>query len=256
MMGYRLSRTGIARHPFYLTHIGAGLWSVEELCYYVCTNPALVDETVMNAQLVRWIAEEFRLTSIAIGMERSIRAGGKISDVFLPLLRGTGYLDAQELRRFTRLLTALEEGSAAMRLKMKGDALFRNHRYGEAITTYQQAQDQIRPEERALETQILHNRGCALMQLLAFEEAYRAFRDALEIENNPVRLRTCLLAAGLARPSEQLASVAGELGASEDILLLVRETLDGAALSDVELPGDPYAALEDIRSRYHSESGT
>jgi hypothetical protein len=46
------------------------------------------------------------------------------------------------------------------------------------------------------------------------------------------------------------------VGASEDILLLVRETLDGAALSDVELPEDPYAALEDIRSKYHSESGT
>ena len=255
MIGYRLSRTGVARHPFYITHIGVGLWSLEELCYYVCTNPALVDDTMLNEQLVRWIAGEFRLTTIALSMERGIRNGAKVSEILLPLLRGTGYLDAQELKRYMRTLTAMEEGSASLRLKMKGDALARNRRYGEAVSAYRQAADQAKPEERKLLASVMHNMGTVLMRLLSFEEACSAFQEAYDIESTDERLRTLLLAVGLAKPEEQFLYKAEELGAEEELVMLVWETLDTARLADTDIPEDLHGALENILFVYHQEAG-
>lgn len=255
MIGYRLSRTGVACHPFYITHIGVGLWSVEELCYYVCANPALVDDTMLNEQLVRWLAGEFRLTTIALSMERGIRNGAKVSEILLPLLRGIGYLDAQELKRYMRTLTAMEEGSASLRLKMKGDALARNRRYGEAVSAYRQAADQAKPEERKLLASVMHNMGTVLMRLLSFEEACLAFQEAYDIESTDVRLRTLLLAVGLAKPEEQFLYKAEEMGADEDLLMLVWETLDTARLADIDVPEDLHGALENILFVYHQEAG-
>lgn len=256
MIGYRLSRTGTARNPFYITHIGAGLWSVEELCFYICTNPALIDGTVLNDLLVRWLAEEFRLTTIALSMEKGIRGRAGTADIVIPLLRGTGYLDARELKQFMKVLAALDEGGPSLRLKMKGDALARNHRYGEAVAIYTQGADQAKPDERRLLASIFHNRGTALMQLLQFEEGFESFREACLIEATPGRCRDCLMAALLANPEADLEAVAMDLGADEEVLFEAMEAVEEAEKAPQGAEGDTLSQLEFIRSSYHQEAGT
>ncbi len=255
MIGYRLSRTGLAKNPFPVTHIGIGLWSVEELCYYICTNPALVDSTLLNYSLTRWLAEEFHLTDIALAVERQIRKDAKSADIVLPLLRGTGYLDARELARFTAQLDSMAAGGVAMRLRMKADALLRNRRYGEAISAYEQAASYAQKYSAPFRAALHHNRGVALTRLLSYEEAYRAFREALSLEDTKERRRTCLLAAGLAKPSEKLILEAEAIGADDEMLHEVRSLLDAASSVNVAMPEDPVRELERIRHDYHTEAG-
>lgn len=256
MIGYHLSRTGVTAHPFYISHIGIGLTSVEELCYFICQYPALVDETVLNQKLTRWLAEEFRLNAPALAMERGIRRSAGLEDILPPFMRDVGYLDAGEQKAFRRILEALETGGAALRLKMKGDALVRNRRFGEAAAAYTQAENAVRQGEEKLHASILHNKGVALMQLLSYEEAYRAFRAALALEDTPERKRVLLIAAGIAKPRALLLPEADEIGADPDTVKLVEETLDAAAGAEIEIPEDLPAALESIRSAYHREAGT
>jgi hypothetical protein len=97
--------------------------------------------------------------------------------------------------------------------------------------------------------------GTALMRLLSFEEACLAFQEAYDIENTDVRLRTLLLAVGLAKPEEQFLYKAEEMGADEDLLMLVWETLDTARLADMDVPEDLHSALENILFVYHQEAG-
>jgi hypothetical protein len=138
---------------------------------------------------------------------------------------------------------------------MKGDALARNRRYGEAVSAYRQAADQAKPEERKLLASVMHNMGTVQMRLLSFEDACLAFQEAYDIENTDVRLRTLLLAVGLAKPEEQFLYKAEEMGADEDLLMLVWETLDTTRLADIDVPEDLHAALENILFVYHQEAG-
>ena len=255
MIGYHLSKTGLAGKPFPVSHIGIGLWSVEELCFYIIHNPALADDTLLNTSLTRWLSEEFNLTDVALSMERQIRAQGKIADIVLPLLRGTGYLDAQEIRRFTSVLDRMNAGGVPVRLKMKADALSGNRRYGEAVACYEQAAELAPGADAAFRASVHHNRGAALMQMLLYEEGYAAFREAYLLEKTVQRKRCCLLAAALARPSSSFLSEAEFLEADADLVRETEAILRSAQALPLTVPEDLMKEMDRIRMEYHKEAG-
>ncbi len=250
MIGYRLSRTGVAKHPYYISLLGIGLWSVEELCYFLVHNPALIDDSITCQGLVRWLAEEFHMTDTALAMERSMKLGADTGEVLLPLLRDSGYLETHEIRAFTKRLQTMAAGGASLLLKMKGDALTRNKKYREAVAVYIQAEENTKKGNAKALSSILHNRGVALMQLLSYEEAYRAFRRAAALDDTPQRRRTCLLAAGLAKPRDLFIEEAEEIGADDAMVEEVMRTLDELASQSAAPPVDPYKELARIRREY------
>ena len=255
MIGYRLSRTGVAGHPFYISSLGIGLWSVEELCYFLYENPALIDESVVGGSLTRWLTEEFHMNSTVLVMERSMKNGAGMGEILLPLFRAAGYLEPFEIRSFQKRLQTMASGGAPLQLKMMGDALARNRKYGEAVSVYSQAEENTRKGETKLLASILHNRGYALMQLLHYEEAYRAFRRAFALEETPKRKRDCLLAAALAKPREVFYDEAEELEAGKEMIREVLDTVDSFAVPPVTPPADLLKELQRIRQEYHSEAG-
>ena len=46
-----------AKHPYEISRIHTRISTLEELCYYLCNNLYLIDYTIMNEQLCRWIAD-------------------------------------------------------------------------------------------------------------------------------------------------------------------------------------------------------
>ena len=255
MNGYRLSRTGLAGHPYYVSSLGIGLWSVEELCYFLYQNPALIDNSVVGSSLTRWLAEEFHMNNTVLVMERSMKNGAGMGEVLMPLLRDSGYFEPHEIRSFSKKLQTMAAGGTSVLLKMKGDALARNRKYGEAVSVYLQAEENTRKGETKLLASILHNRGFALMQLLHYEEAYRAFRRAFALEETTARKRDCLLAAALAKPREIFYEEAGELEADRELIREVLQTIDSFAAPAVTPPEDLLGELQRIRREYHSEAG-
>ncbi len=252
---YRLSRTGVARHPYYISLLGIGLWSVEELCYFIIHNPALADDSLINPALTRWLVEEFHMNTTALAMEKGMKSGAPSGDILLPLLRDSGYLDATEVRLFVKQLQNMEAGGKSMLLAMKGDALLRNRKYGAAIRVYQEAEEHARRGDPAFLAQILHNRGVALMQLLNFEEACRVFRKAALLDETRERVKTALLSAGLSMPRERFFEEAGSIGGDRQLLEEVTGILDSIQAEPSLLPADIKSELKRIRRDYHREAG-
>ncbi|MEI3491121.1 MAG: hypothetical protein V8Q73_03890 [Blautia sp.] len=58
MSGYILCQTQKAKIPYYIENISTNVYSLEELCYYFYHNLYLVDETILNEHLCRWLQEE------------------------------------------------------------------------------------------------------------------------------------------------------------------------------------------------------
>lgn len=54
-----------AKHPYEITRIHKRIYTIEELCYYLCNNLYLIDYTIINEQLCRWIRDELELVSLA-----------------------------------------------------------------------------------------------------------------------------------------------------------------------------------------------
>ena len=47
-----------AAHPYEITRIHCKIFTMEELCYYLCNNLYLIDYTIMNEQLCGWLEED------------------------------------------------------------------------------------------------------------------------------------------------------------------------------------------------------
>ena len=70
-----------AAHPYEITRIHCRIFTIEELCYYLCNNLYLIDYTIMNEQLCSWLEDELGMTRSGRKSERCAQASricGKI----------------------------------------------------------------------------------------------------------------------------------------------------------------------------------
>ena len=65
MSGYILCKTPMASVPYYIKNVGTNIYSIEELCYYLYQNLYLVDESLMNVGLCKWVGRELRMKELA-----------------------------------------------------------------------------------------------------------------------------------------------------------------------------------------------
>ena len=59
MSGYILCQIKKAERPYFIENISTNIYSIEELCYYFCNNLYLIDYTIVNERLCRWIGVRF-----------------------------------------------------------------------------------------------------------------------------------------------------------------------------------------------------
>lgn len=255
MIGYHLSQTGLARHPLYIRRIGINLWSVEELCYYVYTWPALLDEDILSLRLTRWLTEEFNLTGTSIRMEQGLKKGESLADFLMPLFQDTGYLDAVSLRSFSRELAALSEASRAVRLKKMGDALVDNGRFGEAEAVYRRAEE-AGEKDPAFRAAVLHNCGAAAARLMEYEEAKRLFLMAVRLNPKPRYLRSLLAAMRLSMPEERYLEEAAAFTDDDALILEVQEETESMRREVERVIPEEEPDLGLLRKDYHRASGT
>lgn len=46
------------------------IYTIEELCYYICNNLYLIDYTIVNERLCRWVGDELELPKLAEELRR------------------------------------------------------------------------------------------------------------------------------------------------------------------------------------------
>ena len=48
-----------ARQPYVISRVHMKIYTIEELCYYICNNLYLIDYTIINQQLCDWIGRNW-----------------------------------------------------------------------------------------------------------------------------------------------------------------------------------------------------
>ena len=117
-----------AKQPYEITRIHRKIYTIEELCYYLCNNLYLIDYTIMNEQLCDWLEEELSLTELAQNLRQSLKQHGSVEQFVVTILAYASIYTTTELRRIQNVLEQLKNQKEIERKKYKADNLFRERR--------------------------------------------------------------------------------------------------------------------------------
>ena len=71
-----------AAHPYEISRIHCKIYTIEELCYYLCNNLYLIDYTIMNEQLCNWLDEELGLSALSEQLREMMQMHGSVENLY------------------------------------------------------------------------------------------------------------------------------------------------------------------------------
>lgn len=125
-----------AKHPYEIARVHKRIYTIEELCYYLCNNLYLIDYTIMNEQLCRWIAEELELEDLSENLMDLIKNNSSVEQFVLDVLNDARIYTQVELAHIQNVLEKLRNQKEVERQKYKADCLMESGELESAILVY------------------------------------------------------------------------------------------------------------------------
>lgn len=259
MSSYILCQTKMAEKPYYIENISTNIYSIEELCYYLYHNLYLVDHTIINEGLCKWLEEELGLSRLAAKLRPYLGKFAAAEDILYPVFKEINYLTYEELRVLNGKISKLNTEEPSVREKKKGDALVENGMYVNAIHVYQkllEKKESLKGRQELLES-TEHNLGCAYSYLFQMEKALECFFKAYEIRKSEKELKAYLLAYRSIRTPREYESRVKELHPEEGILKEIKEALAHFSREPENKikSGEINQMLESFIREYHRSTG-
>lgn len=125
-----------AKHPYEISRIHRRIYTIEELCYYLCNNLYLIDYTIINEQLCKWIGEELELSELADLLLDLLKNHSSVEQFVLQILNSSRIYTQGELAHIQNVLEKLKNQKEVERQKFKADCLFESGELESAILVY------------------------------------------------------------------------------------------------------------------------
>ncbi len=172
-----------ASEPLTIKNTYIRVWCIEELCYYICENADLLDESFASNELIDWIADECGLKELANRLKAVRRQSVKLESFVAEILNAANYVDEEELRRIGRVIRANRSMPETGRLMVLADYFLRGGNFMPALNTYIRllGMEEGGPDERQL-SRIYNNLGVIYARLFCFEEAAGYYMKAYEMD--------------------------------------------------------------------------
>lgn len=172
-----------AAHPYEITRIHSRIFTIEELCYYLCNNLYLIDYTIMNVQLCEWLDEELGMDQLASELRDVLRLRGSVEKFVLTILKASRIYREPEMIRIQNVLEHLKNQKDIERQKYKGDNLLESGEVEEAILVYQAILNEEKDEtvDEKFYGRIYAGLGAAYGRLFLYQESARMYDRAYQI---------------------------------------------------------------------------
>lgn len=186
-----------AIHPYEITRIHCKVFTIEELCYYLCNNLYLIDYTIMNEQLCTWLEEELGMDKLAGQLRDVLRTRGSIEKFVVMILKDSKIYRDPEMIRIQNVLERLKNQKDIERQKFKGDNLLESGEIEEAILVYQDIlnQDEDESVDPKFYGRIYAGLGAAYGKLFLYQESARMYDRAYQICEDKALLKPYLYAS-------------------------------------------------------------
>ena len=71
-----------ASQPYKITRIHRKIYTIEELCYYLCNNLYLIDYTIMNEKICEWLYSELDMKELARDLLDLLQKNGRLNSSY------------------------------------------------------------------------------------------------------------------------------------------------------------------------------
>lgn len=179
--------------PFKLHKYNKGLYSMEELCYYLCENAHLLDRDFMGEELITFIDEQCHMEELSQRLRKLLHFGGSLSAFVSMILEECTYKNQEEMKEIAEILKENETLSVYERKKNRADYLMKEEKYALAIEEYAKLYLEIAGRDPVFEGKVLHNIASAYGRLLFFDTAAGCFKKAYDKAGDKEDLKCYLL---------------------------------------------------------------
>lgn len=194
-----------AKQPYEISRVHMRIYTIEELCYYICNNLYLVDYTIANRQLCNWIGEELGMKRLAERLREELRQSCSVEQFVLTILKESTIYATADINKIQGLLEHLQNQKDVEKAKYKADNLRNSKEYESAILVYQSIINREWDEsvEKSFYGRVYACLGATYGHQFLYKEAARMYYEAYRICEEPDMLKAYLYCCYRALPEEQ-----------------------------------------------------
>ena len=231
--------------PYFLSGLGVNIYSMDELCYYLCVNAYILDNDLIDVRLCDYMRDNLDMAPLAAKLRKMIKEGKTLGEMVTTILIDTKYCNDEEIARIKQVLVDNASLSFAAKRKVRGDNLLCANKYPRAIEEYQYVLSVLNKEEEPeLYSSILHNVGCAYALMFLLDKAADYLKQAYEIDESRESRVLYLVCLRLTAKKEEYDMIVVKNGYDERIALEAVRIMTSARESEADTP---YAdAMNDI----------
>ena len=172
-----------AREPYEIARIQRRIYTIEELCYYLCNHLYLIDYTIMNQQLCDWVRDELELAELAEALKAHLEQNGSKEQFVMLILKYSAIYSAGELKQMQDTLDKFKNQKPVEKQKYKADNLLEGGSVKAAIAIYQQilSEDEDESVEGRFYGRVYGCLGAAYGRLFMYKEAAKMYEAAYQI---------------------------------------------------------------------------
>ena len=198
-----------ARHAYEIARIHRRIYTIEELCYYLCNHLYLVDYTIMNEKLCDWLEEELELKELADSLRELLKQDASMEQFVVSILASSSIYTTAELSRMQDVLDRLKNQRPIEKQKYKADNLLESGSVKSAIMAYQEIIHGERDEsiDGKFYGKVYACLGAAYGRLFLYEEAAKMYEAAFQICEERSMLKAYLYACRKYMSGEQYLSL-------------------------------------------------
>ena len=237
--------------PYFLSGLGVNIYSMDELCYYLCINAYILDNDLIDVRLCDYIRDNLEMPQLAAKLRKMIKEKKTLGEMVTTILLDTHYCNDDEIARIKQILVDNASLSFAAKRKVRGDNLLCANKYPRAIEEYQYVLSVLNKEEEPeLYSSILHNVGCAYSMMFLLDKAAEYFKQAYSIDESRESLIMYLICLRLTKKKEEYDRIVVKNGYDERIALEAVRIMTSAREASIDTPyGD---AMKDVLELHDS----
>lgn len=215
-----------AEIPYCVESGGVRLYSIEELCYFICDNAEFLEGDFVNGELVRWIEAECGLGELAGKLWGCLKGGRDLFSLLEIVLRETYYCTEEELRDIGDRIAEQKNLNVWEKRKRKIDYLFKKEKYSMALGEYEILRRELGRNDPILTSRVSHNIGAVYAQLFLFEQAAANFKIAFEESGSMESYRMFLGAKRMLLKDEEYLDFLSHEDGSYEVSLELERSLE------------------------------
>lgn len=207
-------RSGV---PLRLHSVSKGLYSAEEICYYLYHHMATAEDYVREDALPEYYEKELDLPEVATRLRVLKASEAGLREYATVLFEATAMYTEEEVSEYLQELEQLQELKLWQKQKAKADVYLEHRNYREAMAVYErllrERKENGMPEVAA--GNVYHNLAVCELHITGAGSAAGHFAEAYEKNRSQESLRSYLIALRLAQKNNEYLAALDRYEVSE-----------------------------------------